>query len=635
MTFFSPHGQDKFPDWDSGISRAAIAGRPFPVFKAFWVEALWEIQGISPETHVVFRQWADAGQQGRWIEMVKAGRAIEAADEFIDTFYDSVSRVGVDWNGKRWVGSINEEYPTHDIEKLKAAVGFDMAFINRLITRLPGVRPVVFTAAVGNPDYDEFKYLLPLMAASKEARGEVLWGYHGYWTVKDKVNKCLSDQIYTDLPGRWEAIDGFAIDNGYSLLWYLDESAATYPQADNGYSPDGVSGWRSQHVWDGDLEGYLEDMSRMEEIWLSSPAAQTGRLLGAAIFTSKTSPGTWDKFNLIGGDYLTWVDWHIASDPPPVPFNTTPPPPPEPTTLARGIDLSHWNGTVRWERVLEKGIAFSYFKASQGASFKDGRYSPYMVATAGLTVEMADGKRVPFLRGPYHFFTPLVDAGVQLSNMVQAVQGAASLPELPWALDVEQRVDTPLYAVRVLEMLRGMRQVSGRMPVLYTSPAVYNTYLKGMGIPWSDFCYLWIAHWDVSLPTVPDAWEKWTIWQTGKGKGADYGIQSSEVDLNVFRGSHQALLEWAGYPPEPPPPPTPEPREMVITTHRANLRVEPKWSGVAPIVTLPVGTELEYDGDVGGEAYNGSSIWVKVKYLVVTDNNQLLATGYIHSTLVK
>mgnify|MGYP001608941578 CR=1 FL=1 len=31
----------------------------------------------------------------------------------------------------------------------------------------------------------------------------------------------------------------------------------------------------------------------------------------------------------------------------------------------RGIDVSHWNGRIDWQRVKDAGYAFAYIKASE------------------------------------------------------------------------------------------------------------------------------------------------------------------------------------------------------------------------------------------------------------------------------
>jgi hypothetical protein len=50
-----------------------------------------------------------------------------------------------------------------------------------------------------------------------------------------------------------------------------------------------------------------------------------------------------------------------------------------------------------------------------------------------------------------------------------------------------------------------------------------------------------------SKPTLPAPWTKWTFWQySSTGKGATYGTESFNVDLNRFNGDMTALESFAG-----------------------------------------------------------------------------------------
>lgn len=44
---------------------------------------------------------------------------------------------------------------------------------------------------------------------------------------------------------------------------------------------------------------------------------------------------------------------------------------------------------------------------------------------------------------------------------------------------------------------------------------------------------LWIAHWGVKAPVVPDGWD-WSIWQTGAARVAAYRI-AADIDQNIAR----------------------------------------------------------------------------------------------------
>jgi lysozyme len=65
-----------------------------------------------------------------------------------------------------------------------------------------------------------------------------------------------------------------------------------------------------------------------------------------------------------------------------------------------GIDVSHHQGVIDWERVANDGISFAYMKATEGNEFVDERFADNWrgAANAGLD------------RGAYHYF-PLCSPG--------------------------------------------------------------------------------------------------------------------------------------------------------------------------------------------------------------------------------
>src|SRR5947209_2272749 len=61
----------------------------------------------------------------------------------------------------------------------------------------------------------------------------------------------------------------------------------------------------------------------------------------------------------------------------------------------RGVDVSHYQGTINWTGVESDHIDFAYIKATEGGSTRDARFAANWQSAA------AHGIR----RGAYHFFT--------------------------------------------------------------------------------------------------------------------------------------------------------------------------------------------------------------------------------------
>jgi hypothetical protein len=130
---------------------------------------------------------------------------------------------------------------------------------------------------------------------------------------------------------------------------------------------------------------------------------------------------------------------------------------------ARGIDVSHYQGTVDWQGVRMAGIQFAFAKATEGVTWTDPEFGtnwPGMRA-AGL------------LRGAYHFFEPNDDAGQQAAFFLQTVQLEAG--DLPPVLDVETEGTSPQALWQgVQTWLEQVEAAVGLPPILYMSPTFAN-----------------------------------------------------------------------------------------------------------------------------------------------------------------
>src|SRR3546814_10025509 len=61
-----------------------------------------------------------------------------------------------------------------------------------------------------------------------------------------------------------------------------------------------------------------------------------------------------------------------------------------------GIDVSHHQGAIDWERVAADGVEFAYLKATEGGGFSDPRF-----------VSNARGAKAAGIKvGAYHYYTP-------------------------------------------------------------------------------------------------------------------------------------------------------------------------------------------------------------------------------------
>ena len=192
----------------------------------------------------------------------------------------------------------------------------------------------------------------------------------------------------------------------------------------------------------------------------------------------------------------------------------------------KGIDVSHHNGSIRWDILAEKDhIQFVYIKATEGATIVDNMYAKNTVSA----------KDAGILVGAYHFLTTASSAEKQFENFKAAVN-TTRIDLLP-VLDAEKMsINHPMtkkeYVKHVRKWVDLCKKEYGKAPIIYCSQEHYRTYFK------SHFkdCPFWCG--DVGATRKYVDREKWIIWQKTirKLKGT-----SGSVDLNVL--APEASLE--------------------------------------------------------------------------------------------
>ncbi len=191
----------------------------------------------------------------------------------------------------------------------------------------------------------------------------------------------------------------------------------------------------------------------------------------------------------------------------------------------RGIDVSSWQGTIDWRRVRAAGIAFAFARVSDGSGGADARFAENFAAM----------RRAHVKRGAYQYFRAGDDAVAQADLAIRAVRKAGGA-DLPLVADVETDDGQPPEVVQA-QLQRWIARVekrTRRRAIVYTSPA--HSVLLGAAFARQ---LLWIAHYDVDCPTVPEPWARWTLWQRSQTGRVD-GI-AGDVDLDEFAGTRRAL----------------------------------------------------------------------------------------------
>ena len=193
-----------------------------------------------------------------------------------------------------------------------------------------------------------------------------------------------------------------------------------------------------------------------------------------------------------------------------------------------GIDVSHHQGLIRWDRVRamkEKSVrlGFSFIKATEGITRVDPRFSR----------NWRNAKQSGMVRGAYHFFLANRDASKQAANFISTVK--LEKGDLPPVLDVEETygVDHAVLRKRVRQWLQEVERHYGEQPIIYTSADFYSRVLGSE----FDAYPLWVAHYIRRRePRIGRTWQFWQYSETGQVNGV-----AAKVDFNVFNGDSSAF----------------------------------------------------------------------------------------------
>ncbi len=201
---------------------------------------------------------------------------------------------------------------------------------------------------------------------------------------------------------------------------------------------------------------------------------------------------------------------------------------------AHGIDVSHYQGAIKWDDVKQDGIVFAFAKATGGNTYTDPEFAHnwHNLRAEGM------------IRGAYHFFYPHDDATTQANHFIATVNGQGGLipGDLPPVLDVKITDNMPNNQIvqGMTTWLTVVEQALGCKPIIYVSSSFANEHL---GDNFSNYP-LWIANYTThDQPTLPNAWFIWSFWQYSQNGGVT-GVDGA-VDVDKYNGSVASLKNFA------------------------------------------------------------------------------------------
>lgn len=215
-----------------------------------------------------------------------------------------------------------------------------------------------------------------------------------------------------------------------------------------------------------------------------------------------------------------------------------------------GIDVSHWQGKINWQKVKEAGLEFAYLKATEGVTFIDSQFK--------ANYHHAQVADIPV--GAYHFFRPKLNPIAQARHFVR-VLGRLPVDGLRPVLDVEDHDECRRDEIRqgVRACAAEIARLTGVTPIIYTYTSFWEDFVACRETP--KTYPLWIANYNkVHRPGLPVGWNKYLLWQWTQ-TGTVAGVKGN-VDLNGF-GPGFSLADLRAFPDVimPPAQPIPAPAE--------------------------------------------------------------------------
>ena len=192
--------------------------------------------------------------------------------------------------------------------------------------------------------------------------------------------------------------------------------------------------------------------------------------------------------------------------------------------LYYGIDVSHHQGKIDWNKVAESSalngypVRFVIMKATEGSTFTDPEYLD----------NIRDAREAGFVCGVYHFYDPSVSPDKQAEHYINTVK--LQKGDLAPVVDVERSGRSSGDLQRELSVFLGLLESHyGVKPIIYASTKFRRRHLNSTTFDRYPF---WVAHYYVVRPETA---KPWIIWQFTDHASVE-GI-NGHTDFNVFKGT--------------------------------------------------------------------------------------------------
>ncbi len=234
--------------------------------------------------------------------------------------------------------------------------------------------------------------------------------------------------------------------------------------------------------------------------------------------------------------YKDWRDDHYPDSR--LEFAAYPTEPPPPPARAFGVDVSHHQGKIDWDKMAAwrdangRRVEFAYLKCTDGKYFKDPQFPR----------NWDEALRVGVVPGAYHYLRNEQNGLVQAGKFIEHFGNRT--PRLPHMCDVEDR-ESPFDEDTLLSWLTTIKSKYNHMPGIYTGTKYWNNFVN-YHVPIVNKSPLWInSGWKSPQPVIPRYnWQQESefIWQFKQLKGEAFGVQTLVIDVNLAAVSLADML---------------------------------------------------------------------------------------------
>ncbi len=210
-----------------------------------------------------------------------------------------------------------------------------------------------------------------------------------------------------------------------------------------------------------------------------------------------------------------------------------------------GVDFSHWQANVNFEKLVANDVRFAIFKAGEIPTKSKKEFTDPKFAR-----NIGEARKYNIISGAYYYFHPSIGASRQARHF-DAVMQRDGVPDLPPVIDVE---DTDQRSpVQVADVLKAM--IDALMSRGYRQPIIYSRWgflVNQVGEPFwlKDHC-LWLAQYSNELIYKPADMSNVIMWQftdrlklpgVGVALDGNYWLKS-EAELFALVRKPAAVIE--------------------------------------------------------------------------------------------